>query len=71
MGARTAVTSERPATFHTKNETRCSLRCCWLAASYCEGAWEEGPVGSGRGGGGGGPAPGAAVPPHLAKPLFG
>ena len=51
VSCRTAVTSERPATFHTKNETRCSLRCCWLAAPYCEGAREEGSVGPGPGGG--------------------
>ena len=59
---------ERPATFHTKNETRCSLRFCWLAAPYCGGAREEGPVGPGPGGGGGSPAPDVSPAPAMAAP---
>ena len=66
VSCRTAVTSERPATFHTKNETRCSLRCCWPAAPYCEGAEEEGPVEPGPGGGGGSPAPDVSSTPAMA-----
>ena len=68
VSCRTAVTSERPATFHTKIETRCSLRCCWLAAPYCEGARDEGPAGPGPEGGGGSPAPKVPPTPAMAAP---
>ena len=67
VSCRTVVTSERPATFHTKNETRCSLRCCWLAAPYREGAREEGPLGPGPGGGGGSPGPDVSPAPAMAS----
>ncbi len=64
VSCRTAVTSERPETFHTRNETRCSLRCCWLAPPYWEEGEAEGPP---RKGGGGKPCDAASPLPALAQ----
>ena len=63
VSCRTVLTSDKPETFHTRNETRCSLRCCWLATPYWGLGTAEGPA---CGGGGGKPV--GTVPPAPADP---